>query len=81
MYFYILENIRNEFYKGISNNPERRLKEHNNNYAIGTRGKGPWKLVYVVECSNLKEARDLERYYKSGIGREKLSDIIKNLPS
>ena len=75
-YFYVLLNDRGELYKGISNNPDRRLREHNKGYSPGTRGKGPWRIVYSEKHDSLLEARKREKYFKSGIGREKLKKII-----
>ena len=47
-YVYIIESEQSGiFYKGSTNDFERRLIEHNegrNNYS---RDKGPWKLVFV----------------------------------
>ena len=37
------------YYKGSSENPFKRLIEHNENLSNYTSGKGPWKLVYVEE--------------------------------
>ena len=76
-YLYILQSkTRNLLYKGISNNVQRRLSEHNSNKNIGTRGKGPWELVYVEECSSLLDARKREKYFKSGTGRQELREIL-----
>jgi putative endonuclease len=71
MYFvYILTNPKEQLYKGITNNIERRIAEHNNNESPGTRGKGPWKLIYSESCLNRKAARVREKYFKLGQGRE-----------
>ena len=78
MYFvYILKSTKTkELYKGLTNNLERRIKEHNKDRAAGTRGKGFWKLVYYEKFNTLEKARIRERYFKSGIGREKLKNLI-----
>jgi len=75
-YVYILRNNQGHFYKGISNNPKRRLSEHNANKNPGTRGKGPWQLVHYEKYSSRKKARTQEKYYKTGSGREDLKRII-----
>ena len=37
------------FYKGSSENPVKRLEQHNLGFTISTKHKRPWKLVYVEE--------------------------------
>ena len=73
---YILRNKYEILYKGLTNNVSRRLKQHNSNKCIGTRGKGPWDLVHVEVCKDRNEARKLEKYYKSGTGREILKELL-----
>jgi putative endonuclease len=75
-YLYILQNKDQLLYKGISNNIQRRINQHNLNQAVGTRGKGPWKLVYSEALPDRKTAREREKYFKSGIGREKLKELV-----
>jgi putative endonuclease len=75
-YLYILQNKNQLLYKGISNNIQRRIKQHNQNRAVGTRGKGPWELVYSEVLPDRKTAREREKYFKSGIGREKLKELV-----
>lgn len=81
MYFvYILTNLKGEFYKGITDNLDRRVNEHNKNKNIGTREKGPWKLIYFEELCNRKEARLREKYFKSGQGREFIKNLFIDIP-
>ena len=77
-YFYVLENSKRELYKGITNNIDRRINEHNKNKSIGTRGKGPWILVYFEKHKNRENARAREKYFKTGCGRDELKNIILN---
>jgi putative endonuclease len=44
------------FYKGITQNPEHRVWEHNNDLSRFTAGKGPWALVYLRQHSSKREA-------------------------
>ena len=44
------------FYKGITQNPEQRLWEHNNDMSRYTRGKGPWALMYLKQHKTKREA-------------------------
>jgi len=81
MYFvYVLHSLKTgELYKGITNDLHRRIVEHNSNKNIGSRGKGPWQLVYFEKCPDRISARVREKYFKSGSGREFLKTII-NIP-
>ncbi|WP_158728568.1 MULTISPECIES: GIY-YIG nuclease family protein [unclassified Flavobacterium] len=47
MYFvYIIKNHQGLFYKGYTQNLERRLLEHNTNVSRYASGKGSWLLLY-----------------------------------
>ena len=63
-------------YVGFSENVDRRLKEHNSGKTKSTKGYLPWKLFFSTECETRIEARTLKKYYKSGIGKEKLKDMV-----
>jgi putative endonuclease len=64
-YVYILFSQRlNIFYKGITQNPQKRLFEHNNNLSRFTAGKGPWDLVYLEEVNSKKDALLREKSIK-----------------
>jgi putative endonuclease len=46
---YVLENARGRFYIGTSDDPERRLTEHNDStrgHTSYTHKNGPWRLVW-----------------------------------
>ncbi len=66
-------------YKGLTNNIERRLKEHNSKQQKSTKAFAPWKLIYKEEVKTRLEAREREKYLKSGIGRDFIKTIIKAL--
>ncbi len=64
-YVYILFSQRlNIFYKGITQNPQKRLFEHNNDLSRFTAGKGPWDLVYLEEVNSKKDALLREKAIK-----------------
>ena len=67
-----------ELYKGITNNFNRRIKEHNSGKSISTRGRRPWKLVYVEQFKNREDARKREKFLKSGEGRELLKNLLND---
>jgi putative endonuclease len=56
-YTYIIWSNNYEiFYKGITQNIEHRLLEHNNDLSRFTSGKGPWVLVYLKQHTSKREA-------------------------
>ncbi len=77
MYFvYILKSLVNgHYYKGLTNNIERRILEHNAGKTNSNKKFAPYKLVHVEICNNLEEARKLELFFKSGYGREIIKEI------
>lgn len=78
MYFvYVLKSQADgRLYKGMTNNIERRIYEHNIGKHKSTRPYRPWILVYSETNENRVEARKREKYFKSGIGREFLKNLL-----
>lgn len=79
-YVYCLESIKNKkLYIGYTDNLKRRFKEHNDKTGGDFTAKnGPWKLIFYEAHINEVDAREMERFYKSGYGREVLRDKLKN---
>jgi putative endonuclease len=68
---YVLRSDKNKvLYKGLTNNLKRRLFEHNSGKNHSTKANLPWKLVYFERFATRIEARNRERFFKSGSGRE-----------
>jgi putative endonuclease len=71
-YVYILKSlkVKNKLYVGLTNNLNRRLKEHDepssDNYTYRHR---PWKLETYVAFQNHAAAKNFEAYLKTGSGR------------
>ena len=57
-------------YVGMTSNVGKRLAEHNRGYNRSTKSRIPFSLIYFEECSSRSEAREREKYLKSGIGRD-----------
>jgi putative endonuclease len=67
MYLYIIQSKKDfSFYIGITNNLQKRLKEHNQGLSPATRFKKPWILIYCEwyrsERDALRRERRLKRY-------------------
>ena len=64
-YVYLIQShIDKGFYVGISENPKRRLAEHNSGKLKITSKKKPYSLVYSKEYANYKLARRHELWLK-----------------
>jgi putative endonuclease len=64
-YVYIIQSMHlNIYYKGYTTDIERRLGEHNSNLGRYTKGKGPWKLVYLEKFGTKREALLREKQVK-----------------
>jgi len=64
-YMYILRSASTgRFYVGHSEDPARRVTEHNYNRSSSTRNRGPWELVYTEQFATRPEASRRERAVK-----------------
>ncbi|PIR41690.1 MAG: endonuclease, partial [Candidatus Yanofskybacteria bacterium CG10_big_fil_rev_8_21_14_0_10_37_15] len=61
-YLYILRNIKNKHYTGITAiDPRKRLLRHNKGDVFSTKMDRPWTLIHVEEFKTLKDARFREK--------------------
>ncbi|WP_317169101.1 GIY-YIG nuclease family protein [Flavivirga algicola] len=65
-------------YVGLTQDLSNRIKRHNDGRERTTKFYRPYELIYSEKCSNRIEARVREKYWKSGIGKEKLRSIRNN---
>ena len=71
MFVYVIRSEKDgRFYVGMTENIQRRLKEHNSGRTRSTKGYRPWRVVFTEEYPNRTEARKREKYLKSGVGKE-----------
>jgi putative endonuclease len=70
-YVYLLRSRKHvgKRYIGISSDPGRRIKEHNEGKSPHTSKFRPWELVVVIGFKNESKALEFEKYLKSGSGR------------
>ena len=77
-YVYVLSSLQQKYlYVGLTDNLNRRLKEHQTGKSRSTRSRRPFKLILVEKYKYRWEARNREKYLKSGIGKEFLTLINK----
>ena len=77
-FLYILHsNSSHIYYVGISQNPQKRLEQHNHSYKNNFTAKHrPWELKALFECGNTEsQARIIETFIK----KQKSKKLINTL--
>ena len=75
-YVYAIKSeVDGRIYIGFSSAVEKRLAEHNAGKTKSTKGYRPWKMIYTEEVIGRIAARNKEKYFKTGIGREFLKSL------
>ena len=79
MYFvYAIKSlVRVYIYVGLTEMVERRIGQHNKGENRSTKAYKPFKLIYTETFSTRIEAREREKYLKSGIGKEFLKSLTE----
>lgn len=67
------------YYKGSSDDPERRLTHHNTTEKGFTSRYRPWRLVYKKEYATKAEAQAAEKKLKKMKSRKFIEELIKGL--
>jgi len=69
-YVYILQSKKDDdLYVGFTNDIKRRLFKHNSGKVFSTKARRPFKLIYAEICLEEKDARQREKYFKTGVGK------------
>lgn len=78
-FVYIVKCIDDSYYTGISNNPEKRVWEHNEGLSESsyTFSRRPVQLVFTAEFNNVYDAISAEKRIK-GWSRKKKEALINN---
>lgn len=77
MYVYILKSLINRtHYVGLTENVDKRLEQHNRGKNYSTKNLRPWVLIHVEIIESRAKARELEKFFKSGYGREIISELV-----
>jgi putative endonuclease len=66
-------------YVGITNNLERRLREHRNGGTQSAKIIGPFSLLHTEQYPTYLHARNREKYLKSGQGRDFLNQLYPRM--
>ena len=63
---------RNYIYVGLTSDLESRIARHNKGYEKTTKPYCPFVLLFSEQVNTRTDAREREKYWKSGIRKEKL---------
>jgi putative endonuclease len=63
---------RNYIYVGLTSDLESRIARHNKGYEKTTKPYRPFVLLFSEQVNTKTDAREREKYWKSGISKEKL---------
>ncbi len=80
MFFvYIIQSLLDgSYYIGVTDDLAWRLWRHNDGWTKSTRGKRPWKIVYVERFTTKSEALKRERIIKAMKSRKYIERLIRN---
>jgi len=74
---YVLSDMQGRFYKGVTNNLPRRLKEHRSGHTQTTARMKDLEVVYEEKYDTFEKARSRELYLKSAAGRRFLKKALQ----
>ncbi len=75
---YILISLKDrKLYTGLSNDVEKRIKQHNDGLVRSTKHRRPFALIHKEDFATRKEAAIREKFFKSGVGREILRQLLQ----
>jgi putative endonuclease len=77
-FVYVLKSLSqvDRHYVGLSADPDKRLRQHNEGKVRSTKGYRPWKIIYTEEYSTRSEAYARERYFKGIEGHYHLKKLL-----
>jgi putative endonuclease len=77
-YTYVIQSeIDNKWYTGSTGDLRKRFKQHQSGLTVSTKNRRPWKLIYYEMCLSEADARQREKYLKSGMGKRYLKNRLK----
>jgi len=77
-YVYILISLKNNsFYIGYTSDLIKRIKQHNNGESLATKPYRPYKLIFYEAFLNRVDAKNREKFLKSGYGRKSIKIMLK----
>lgn len=78
-YFYVLRFKKNKkLYYGFTNDLKRRIRDHKIGNSNFTSKNGLFDLIFYEAYINKYDAKEAEKYFKTGHSREVLKSKLKN---
>ena len=78
-YVYILQSVKDgNLYAGFTSDLRRRLLKHAAGKVFSTKSRRPLKLIYCEVCLNEYDARQREKYFKTGVGKRFNKNRLKH---
>ena len=71
---YALRFENGRYYVGMTHDLRQRVHEHRKGKTFSTKGKKIVQVLKLEECSDSLHAREREKFWKSGQGRERLKN-------
>ena len=79
-YVYVISSLEHNYiYVGLTIDIDSRIKRHNDGRERTTKPYRPYRLIYQEVSNTRLDARLREKYWKSGIGKDKLRVIRDSL--
>jgi putative endonuclease len=73
---YVLKSSKKDYhYVWMTNNIERRLRQHNEWKNKSTKAYSPFEIIYSEVVENSKQAREREKYFKTWKWREEIKKL------
>ena len=77
---YVIRSLHKRYrYVGITDNLERRIRQHNVGKSISTRNFAPFYLLFTESYCDRSRARSRGKFLKSGAGRKFLDELESRL--
>jgi putative endonuclease len=81
-YVYILQSKRDsQWYTGSTKDLKKRFHNHSSGKVPSTKNRLPLTLIYYEACLDEQDARNREKYLKSGMGKRYLKNRLKHFLS
>ncbi len=81
-YVYVIRSKKDgQLYTGSTCDLRRRFREHNNGAVPSTKARVPFEMIYYEVSVNEQDAREREKYLKSGMGKRYLKNRLKRFLS
>ncbi len=78
-YVYILRSSKDKkLYVGYTDDLKKRLTMHNEGKNFSTAPRRPFSLIYYEAYLNKEDAKEREKFFKTGWGRGYLKKVLKH---